>query len=52
MAKNNILANVNDDDILSRLAQGELASHIAVELGVHKSAIYHRFEDREDYAAG
>lgn len=49
MAKNNILANVNDDDILSRLAQGELASHIAVELGVHKSAIYHRFEDRKDY---
>lgn len=50
MPKNaNALANVDDDVILSRLAAGELASHIAVELGVHKSAIYHRYEDRADY---
>lgn len=45
----NALANVDDDIILGRLAAGELASHIAVELGVHKSAIYHRYEDRADY---
>jgi AcrR family transcriptional regulator len=43
------LAIIDDESILSRLAAGELASHIAAELGVHKSAIYHRFADNQEY---
>ena len=43
------LAHVNDETLLDRLAAGEKASHIAQQLGVHKSAIYHRFANRPEY---
>lgn len=43
------LAHIDDETILARLAAGEHASRIAHELGVHKSAIYHRYADRPDY---
>jgi hypothetical protein len=43
------LAHINDDEILSRIQAGELAARIAEELGVHKSAISHRYAGRPEY---
>lgn len=43
------LAHIDDPTLLDRIEAGERASHIAQELGVHKSAIYHRFANRSDY---
>lgn len=43
------LAHIDDDTILARIQAGEKPSHIAEQLGVHKSAIYHRFAHNPDY---
>ena len=43
------LAHLDDSDLLSRIAAGENPARIAESLGVHKSAIYHRFEGNKDY---
>lgn len=43
------LALIDDDSILSRIEGGENPARIAHSLGVHKSAIYHRFANRPDY---
>jgi AcrR family transcriptional regulator len=43
------LAHINDEVVLSRLQAGEDAARIAEELGVHKSAIYHRYSNDPRY---
>lgn len=43
------LAHINDDEILARIKAGEHASRIAQELGVHKSAISHRYQGKPEY---
>ena len=45
------LANLPDVDnhLLGRIAAGEHPARIAAQLGVHKSAIYHRYAGNEDY---
>lgn len=37
------LAALDDEAVLARIQAGEHASKIAEELGVHKSALYHRY---------
>lgn len=49
MARSGALAHINDEEILARIQDGEHPSAIAHELGVHKSAIYHRYSHRPDY---
>lgn len=43
------LAHINDDEILTRIRAGEHAIHIAQELGVHQSALYHRYAENPQY---
>ena len=43
------LATLDDQLILQRISNGERASHIAAELGVHKSALTHRYADNRNY---
>ncbi len=44
------LANIPREQILQRIASGELAVKVAESLGVHKSAISHAFEADAEYA--
>lgn len=43
------LAFVNDDEILDRIRAGEHASSVAASLGVHKSALSHRYKAKNEY---
>lgn len=42
--------DINDADILRRIADGTRVSDIATELGVVPSALYHRYQGNKDYA--
>jgi AcrR family transcriptional regulator len=43
------LANVDDEAVLSRIQAGEHASSVAASLGVHKSALSHRYKGKAEY---
>lgn len=43
------LAHIDDEAILERIQAGEHAIHIAQELGVHQSALYHRYAENPHY---
>lgn len=49
MATPGALAEFTDQALFDRIEAGENPSQLATALGVHKSAIYHRFSNRIDY---
>ena len=49
MATPNVLALVDRDELIERIANGAIPSHIADELGVHKSSVSRLLSDHPEY---